>query len=49
MCCYAKLIDAHALELALLDTLDAGKPIVDTLTGDVPAASLTFRNLPSNR
>jgi acyl-CoA reductase-like NAD-dependent aldehyde dehydrogenase len=40
---YAELIEEHALELALLDTLDVGKPIADTLTGDVPAAALTFR------
>jgi acyl-CoA reductase-like NAD-dependent aldehyde dehydrogenase len=40
---YAELIEDHALELALLDTLDVGKPIADTLTGDVPAAALTFR------
>jgi acyl-CoA reductase-like NAD-dependent aldehyde dehydrogenase len=39
---YAELIEENALELALLDTLDVGKPIVDTLTGDVPAAALTF-------
>ena len=39
----ADLIDDHALELGLLDTLDVGKPIMDTVAGDVPAASLTFR------
>jgi acyl-CoA reductase-like NAD-dependent aldehyde dehydrogenase len=41
--CYAELIEENGLELALLDTLDVGKPIVDTLTGDVPAAALTLR------
>lgn len=40
---FADLIDAHALELGLLDTLDVGKPIMDMVAGDVPAASLTFR------
>ncbi len=40
---YAALIDEHGLELGLLDTVDVGKPIMDMVTGDVPAASLTFR------
>jgi len=40
---FAELIDNHALELGLLDTLDVGKPIMDMVAGDVPAASLTFR------
>ena len=40
---FAVLIDDHALEFGLLDTLDVGKPITDMVTGDVPAASLTFR------
>ena len=40
---FATLIDDHGLELGLLDTLDVGKPIMDTVAGDVPAASLTFR------
>jgi gamma-glutamyl-gamma-aminobutyraldehyde dehydrogenase len=39
----AAAIDAHALEFALLDALDVGKPVGDMLTGDVPAAALTFR------
>jgi gamma-glutamyl-gamma-aminobutyraldehyde dehydrogenase len=40
---FARLIEERALEFALLDTLDVGKPISDTLTGDVPAAALTFQ------
>jgi gamma-glutamyl-gamma-aminobutyraldehyde dehydrogenase len=40
---FATLIDDHGLELGLLDTLDVGKPIMDMVAGDVPAASLTFR------
>jgi acyl-CoA reductase-like NAD-dependent aldehyde dehydrogenase len=30
------------LELGLLDTLDVGKPVMDMVFGEVPAASLTF-------
>ena len=37
------LIDEHALEFALLDSLDVGKPVLEMLTGDVPAAALTFQ------
>ncbi len=40
---FADLIDENALELALLDTLDVGKPVMDMLAGDVPAAALTFK------
>jgi acyl-CoA reductase-like NAD-dependent aldehyde dehydrogenase len=40
---FARMIEERALEFALLDTLDVGKPISDTLTGDVPAAALTFQ------
>jgi gamma-glutamyl-gamma-aminobutyraldehyde dehydrogenase len=40
---FADAIDAHTLEFALLDSLDVGKPVSDMITGDVPAASLTFR------
>ncbi len=40
---WAELIDEHAEELALLESLDVGKPIGDTLYGDVPAASRTIR------
>jgi acyl-CoA reductase-like NAD-dependent aldehyde dehydrogenase len=39
---FATLIDGDGLELGLLDTLDVGKPIMDMVAGDVPAASLTF-------
>jgi len=38
-----QLIDEHALEFALLDSLDVGKPVLEMLTGDVPAAALTFQ------
>ena len=40
---FADLIDAHAEELALLETLDMGKPISDSLNIDVPAASRAIR------
>lgn len=40
---FARLIEEHALEFALLDSLDVGKPVTDMLTGDVPAAALTFQ------
>jgi gamma-glutamyl-gamma-aminobutyraldehyde dehydrogenase len=33
---FAELIEAHAGELALLDTLEAGKPIGDCATMDIP-------------
>ncbi|MDH4560540.1 aldehyde dehydrogenase [Pseudomonas sp. BN411] len=35
---FAELIDAHAEELALLETLDMGKPISDALNVDLPCA-----------
>ncbi|PAU55073.1 aldehyde dehydrogenase [Pseudomonas indica] len=40
---FADLLDAHAEELALLETLDMGKPIGDSLNIDVPAASRAIR------
>jgi gamma-glutamyl-gamma-aminobutyraldehyde dehydrogenase len=40
---FARLIEEHALELGLLDSLDVGKPVVEAVTGDVPAAALTFQ------
>jgi len=40
---WAKLIDRHREELALLETLDVGKPISDTLHVDVPSAVRTIR------
>jgi 4-guanidinobutyraldehyde dehydrogenase/NAD-dependent aldehyde dehydrogenase len=40
---FADLLDAHAEELALLETLDMGKPISDALSIDVPGASRAIR------
>ena len=40
---YAKLINEHAMEFALLDTLDMGKPIMDMINSDVPGSALTFQ------
>ena len=40
---WAELIEQHAEELALLETLDVGKPISDTLSVDVPSAVRTIR------
>ncbi len=39
----AELIRAHRDELALLETLDTGKPIADTLHGDIPGAAATVQ------
>ena len=39
----ADLIDAHAAELAELETLDSGKPLAAARGGDIPAAAETFR------
>ena len=39
----ASLMEAHAEELALLETLDMGKPISDALAVDVPAAVRAIR------
>lgn len=39
----AELLDAHREELAVLESLDAGKPIGDTLTIDIPGASRCIR------
>jgi len=39
----AELVDERAEELALLDTLDMGKPIRDMLASDLPAVVQTFR------
>lgn len=36
---FARLIDSHAQELALLETLDMGKPITEALTDDVPGSA----------
>ena len=40
---WAELIEQHAGELALLESLDVGKPISDTLNVDVPSAVRTIR------
>ncbi|MVW73878.1 aldehyde dehydrogenase [Pseudomonas xionganensis] len=40
---FADLMDQHAEELALLETLDMGKPIGDSLSVDVPGASRAIR------
>lgn len=40
---YADLIDANTEQLAVLDTLDMGKPIGDMLAVDVPAVVETIR------
>lgn len=38
----AALIDTHRDELALLETLDMGKPIADTMLYDIPEAARTY-------
>ncbi|EIK51711.1 aldehyde dehydrogenase family protein [Stutzerimonas stutzeri TS44] len=40
---FASLLEAHAEELALLETLDMGKPIGDALAVDVPGAARALR------
>jgi 4-(gamma-glutamylamino)butanal dehydrogenase len=40
---FADLIEEHGEEIALLDALDAGKPITDCRTIDVPETIKTFR------
>lgn len=40
---WADLMDEHAEELAALDCVDAGKPIVECLNTDIPATLETFR------
>jgi acyl-CoA reductase-like NAD-dependent aldehyde dehydrogenase len=40
---WAELIEAHRDELALIECLDVGKPISDTLNVDVPSAIRTIR------
>ncbi|GAA3748416.1 aldehyde dehydrogenase [Streptomyces tremellae] len=40
---FADLLDEHVDELALLDSIDAGKPITDTRTLDLPDAIGTIR------
>ncbi len=40
---FADLIDEHAEELAVLETLDMGKPIADVVAEDLPAVIETIR------
>ena len=40
---FAELIKANALEFALLDVLNMGKPVSDMLNSDIPGAALTFQ------
>jgi len=40
---WAELIESHADQLALLETMDVGKPISDTTNVDVPATVRTIR------
>ncbi len=39
----AELIDQHLLELAVLETLDMGKPISNSLSSDIPGAAKKIR------
>jgi gamma-glutamyl-gamma-aminobutyraldehyde dehydrogenase len=40
---FADLIRANALEFALLDVLNMGKPVSDMLNADIPGSALTFQ------
>ncbi len=40
---FAELIKANALEFALLDVLNMGKPVSDMLNADSPGSALTFQ------
>lgn len=40
---FADLIEKHVEELALLETLDTGKPIRDALAGDIPSSANCIR------
>ncbi|MDD8021906.1 MAG: aldehyde dehydrogenase [Paracoccaceae bacterium] len=40
---FADLIEAHAEDIALLDTLDMGKPISDMFNIDIPGSLMTIR------
>lgn len=40
---FAELIERHADELAVLETLEVGKPITHAITGDIPASATTLR------
>lgn len=39
---FSKLLDENADELAVMESLDSGKPIADTVQGDVPDTAMTF-------
>lgn len=40
---FADLIEKHSLELSVMESIDSGKPICDTLTGDLPETVECFR------
>ncbi len=40
---FADLVNEHSEELAVLETMDMGKPISDVINGDLPAVCNTFR------
>jgi gamma-glutamyl-gamma-aminobutyraldehyde dehydrogenase len=40
---YAELIREHAVEFAVLDVLNMGKPVSDMVGSDVPGSALTFQ------
>jgi len=40
----AELLEEHSSELALLNTLENGKPLSASMNGDVPSAAKTFRH-----
>ena len=40
---FAELVDENSEELAILETLDVGKPISDVIHGDLPAVCQTIR------
>ena len=40
---FADLIEAHAEELAVMESIDSGKPIFDTLEGDIPETVECFK------
>lgn len=40
---FADLIEKHGLELAVMESIDSGKPIFDTITGDIPGTVECFQ------
>ncbi|MDF1795289.1 MAG: aldehyde dehydrogenase [Coxiellaceae bacterium] len=40
---FADLIEKHAMELAVMETMDMGKPIADSISSDVPGAAYRLR------